>query len=164
MANIADKVAQIRQAIFGKDVRESIASGIEAINSEVVSTTARQNVIDGQEATRQSNENTRIANENTRQTQETDRKSTFNTNETARKSTFNTNETARQTTFDTNETARSDTFNTNEVERDSVIAQFKAWYNSSSLTGRLPFVIDGGNFGDSRTGATYDGGDFGDPR
>ena len=153
MANIADKVAQIRQAIFGKDVRESIASGIEAINSEVVNTTNRQNAIDAQEATRQSNENTRITNENTRQTQETDRKSTFNTNETA-----------RQTAFDTNETARSDTFNTNEVERDSVIAQFKAWYNSSSLTGRLPFVIDGGNFGDSRTGATYDGGDFGDPR
>ena len=146
MANIADKVAQIRQAIFGKDVRESIASGIEAINSEVVSTTARQNVIDSQEQSR-------IANENTRQTQETDRKSTFNTNETA-----------RQTTFDTNETARSDTFNTNETERDAVIAQFKAWYNSSSLTGRLPFVIDGGNFGDSRTGATYDGGNFGDPR
>ena len=146
MANIADKVAQIRQAIFGKDVRESIASGIEAINSEVVGTTARQNVIDSQEQTR-------ISNENTRQTQETDRKSTFNTNETA-----------RQTTFDTNETARSDTFNTNETERDAVIAQFKAWYNSSSLTGRLPFVIDGGNFGDSRTGATYDGGNFGDPR
>ena len=153
MANIVDKVAQIRQATYGKDVRESIASGIEAINSEVVSTTGRQNVIDSQESTRIANENTRIANENTRQTQET-----------ARQSTFNTNETNRQNTFDTNETARLDTFNTNEVERDSIIAQFKAWYNSSSLTGRLPFVIDGGNFGDSRNGATYDGGDFGDPR
>ena len=142
MANIADKVAQIRQAIFGKDVRENIASGIEAINSEVVNTTNRQNAIDAQEATRQSNENTRIANENQRQTQEQNRMNTFNTNETA----------------------RSDTFNTNETERDAVIARFKTWYNSSSLTGRLPFVIDGGNFGDSRTGATYDGGDFGDPR
>ena len=157
MANIADKVAQIRQAIFGKDVRESIASGIEAINSEVVSTTARQNVIDSQEQSR-------ISNETIRQSQEATRGSTFNTNEATRKSTFNTNETARQTTFDTNETARSDTFNTNETERDAVIARFKTWYNSSSLTGRLPFVIDGGNFGDSRTGATYDGGDFGDPR
>ena len=142
MANIADKVAQIRQAIFGKDVRESIASGIEAINSEVVNTTNRQNAIDAQEATRQSNENTRIANENQRQTQEQNRINTFNTNEGNRQSLFSTNET----------------------ERDAVITQFKAWYNSSSLTGRLPFVIDGGNFGDSRTGATYDGGDFGDPR
>ena len=142
MANIADKVAQIRQAIFGKDVRENIASGIEAINSEVVNTTNRQNAIDAQEATRQSNENTRIANENQRQTQEQNRINTFNTNEGNRQSLFSTNET----------------------ERDAVIAQFKAWYNSSSLTGRLPFVIDGGNFGDSRTGATYDGGNFGDPR
>ena len=142
MANIADKVAQIRQAIFGKDVRENIASGIEAINSEVVNTTNRQNAIDAQEATRQSNENTRIANENQRQTQEQN----------------------RINTFDTNEGNRQSLFSTNETERDAVITQFKAWYNSSSLTGRLPFVIDGGNFGDSRTGATYDGGNFGDPR
>jgi len=42
MANIKDKIAQIRQAIFGKEVRESIASGIEAINSEVETTTAKQ--------------------------------------------------------------------------------------------------------------------------
>ena len=146
MANIANKVAQIRQAIFGKDVRENIASGIEAINSEVVSTTARQNVIDSQEQTR-------ISNETIRQSQEASRVSTFDNNETN-----------RQNTFDTNEGNRQSLFSTNETERDAVIAQFKAWYNSSSLTGRLPFVIDGGNFGDSRTGATYDGGNFGDPR
>lgn len=42
MANISDKVAQIRQAVYGKDVRESIASGIESINSEVETTTAKQ--------------------------------------------------------------------------------------------------------------------------
>ena len=89
MANIADKVAQIRQAIFGKDVRESIASGIEAINSEVVDTTSRQKVIDDQEATRQSNENIRISNENTRQSQEGIRQSTFDTNETNRQTSFN---------------------------------------------------------------------------
>lgn len=34
MANISDKIAQIRSAVYGKDVRESIASGIEAINTE----------------------------------------------------------------------------------------------------------------------------------
>ena len=153
MANIADKVAQIRQAIFGKDVRESIASGIEAINSEVVSTTARQKVIDGQEQTRISNEKIRQSQEKIRQSQEASRVSTFDNNETN-----------RQNTFDTNEGNRQSLFSTNETERDAVITQFKAWYNSSSLTGRLPFVIDGGNFGDSRTGATYDGGNFGDPR
>lgn len=48
MANIKDKIAQIRQAIFGKEVRESIASGIEAINEEVENTTARQDNVEAQ--------------------------------------------------------------------------------------------------------------------
>jgi|GEM_PF-1404330 len=42
MAIIASKIAQIRQAIFGKDVRESLASGLEAVNDEVESTTSKQ--------------------------------------------------------------------------------------------------------------------------
>lgn len=42
MANIIDKTAQIREAVYGKDVREKIASGIEAINTEVENTTGRQ--------------------------------------------------------------------------------------------------------------------------
>lgn len=39
MANVAEKVRQIRLAQYGKDVRESIASGIEAINAETEDTT-----------------------------------------------------------------------------------------------------------------------------
>lgn len=46
MAGIADKIKQIRQAIFGKDVRESIASGIEAINIETENTTKRQGILE----------------------------------------------------------------------------------------------------------------------
>lgn len=34
MANITESVKKIREAIYGKDVRESIAAGIEAINTE----------------------------------------------------------------------------------------------------------------------------------
>lgn len=45
MANIAAKIAQIRAAILGKDVRESIASGIEGINLEVVSTTGKEDLL-----------------------------------------------------------------------------------------------------------------------
>ena len=60
MANVADKVRQIRQAIYGRDVRESIASGIEAINAEVENTTSRQNVIDANEDQRKRNETARI--------------------------------------------------------------------------------------------------------
>lgn len=171
MANIADKVAAIRQAIFGKDVRESIASGIEAINSEVVSTTNRQNVVDEQELIRKENENVRKANETTRQSQEQARINTFNTNETNRINTFSTNETGRQTAFNnkqsemqsefnTNETNRQGVFNNNESARDEVINQFKEWYNSTTLTGRLPLYINGGDFGDPKNGYVIDGGDF----
>lgn len=42
MANIASKASDIRTKVYGEEVRESLASGIEAINDEVVSTTGRQ--------------------------------------------------------------------------------------------------------------------------
>lgn len=34
VANIVEKIKQIRQAVYGKDVRESIASGMEAMNQD----------------------------------------------------------------------------------------------------------------------------------
>ncbi|MBU3153509.1 glycoside hydrolase family 55 protein [Clostridium estertheticum] len=49
MANVTNDVANIRAAVFGKDVRESIADGIEDINTEVTSTTARQLVVEGKQ-------------------------------------------------------------------------------------------------------------------
>lgn len=48
MANVIDKIAQIRNAILGKDVRESLASGIEAINTETESTRNRQTTLETQ--------------------------------------------------------------------------------------------------------------------
>lgn len=42
MADITTKVEAIRAADFGRDVRETIASGIESINEEVESTTGKQ--------------------------------------------------------------------------------------------------------------------------
>ena len=48
MATVTDNVASIRAAILGIDVRESIAGGIEGINTEVVSTTAKEAVLEGQ--------------------------------------------------------------------------------------------------------------------
>lgn len=52
MANISDKVQQIRQAVYGKDVRESIASGIETINEqvEVLDATFKQLIINAGES------------------------------------------------------------------------------------------------------------------
>jgi hypothetical protein len=110
MATIADKVAAIRQALFGKDVRESIASGIEAINTEVESTTARQNQIDFQEQTRQSNEIIRENNESVRISNENDRINDENArqeNELNRE----TSESQRETIFLNNENDRGIQFN-----------------------------------------------------
>lgn len=77
MANVTDKVAAIRQAVYGEEVRESLASGIEAINAETVSTTARQVVVDGQESTRLENEVSRVDEEILRVTAEDGRVSDF---------------------------------------------------------------------------------------
>lgn len=131
MADIAAKVAQIRQAIFGKDVRESIASGIEAINNEVVNTTSRQNVIDSQEQSRidaekvrKSQEATRQSQEGVRQSQEQSRVNVENDRqlqEGLRQTTFDTNEKQRQTTFETNENIRIQ----NETDRNSEFSQMR---------------------------------------
>jgi len=46
MADVTSKVAIIRNATYGNEVREGIASGIENINTEVVSTTGKQEVLE----------------------------------------------------------------------------------------------------------------------
>ena len=137
MANIFEKIALIRQAVFGKDVRESIASGIEAINTEVENTTARQNVIDGQEQSRinaenlrQEGESIRCSNESVRESNESNRQSTFDTNESNRQLVFDTNENIRDQNEDTrvqNETNRI----TNESDRQLVFGDLRNQMNES---------------------------------
>lgn len=46
MANVDQNVELIRKAIYGKEVREALASGIESINAETESTTARQSKLE----------------------------------------------------------------------------------------------------------------------
>src|SRR5699024_10563352 len=48
MANIGDKINKIRNAIFGHEVRDSIADGIKGINEEVENTTQRQTDLETQ--------------------------------------------------------------------------------------------------------------------
>lgn len=43
MANIQSYLNKIKQAVFGKEIRSSIADGIDVINKEVESTTSKQN-------------------------------------------------------------------------------------------------------------------------
>lgn len=77
MTDIKKYTNHIRTAIYGKEVRESLATGIEVINAEVENNTAHVNKtvkdieqfksdIDSAERQRVSSENIRIANEETR--------------------------------------------------------------------------------------------------
>ena len=120
MANVADKVKQIRQAIYGRDVRESIASGIEAINAEVENTTSRQNVIDGNEDQRKRNEEDRINNENNRRTAENIRIQNENTriqNEKDRKKAFNDSQELMRKQNEKNQNDMKTIFQNNETNR-----------------------------------------------
>lgn len=156
MANITDKIAAIRAAIFGKDVRESIASGIEAINTEVEDTTAKQNVIDLQEQTRinaeiirQNNESTRIKlfNQN-----EIDRDDAFSISEhsrdlaeTNRQNIFTTNENSRQTTFDNSELLRTSGENTriaNEYARQISFQSIEDRFDQMEHIDAISEVVD----------------------
>ncbi|MGL5084292.1 MAG: hypothetical protein ACRC68_00995, partial [Clostridium sp.] len=42
MANIKDKIENIRKAVFGKEVRGSLADGLDAVNKETETTTSKQ--------------------------------------------------------------------------------------------------------------------------
>lgn len=77
MTDIKKYTNHIRTAIYGKEVRESLATGIEVINTEVEENTKHVNEtvkdieqfkkdIDSSESKRVLNENARIANEETR--------------------------------------------------------------------------------------------------
>lgn|GEM_PF-1377831 len=84
MANITDDITRIRAAVYGEEVRESIASGIENINAEVESTTGRQNVVEsrqtdveGEQDALEARQDVADAREVIRQTNETTRVTEF---------------------------------------------------------------------------------------
>lgn len=90
MANIADKVTEIREAVVGEDVRTTIADGIEAINTDVESavSTATQakntaNSVTAAESARVTAENNRASAETTRASAESNRVTEFNQMKTA---------------------------------------------------------------------------------
>lgn len=116
MANILNKTAQIRNAIHGKDVRESLASGIEAISDQQDLYEQNMNIA----------ENTRVNSENTRQTNESNRVSAENIrtiNEQQRITNEDTRE-GNETTRIANESSRLSEFQTilNQVVSDFNIA------------------------------------------
>ncbi|MBU3126735.1 hypothetical protein [Clostridium tagluense] len=138
MANLSTIIIKIRTAILGVEVRGSIADGIEAINTEVVSTTARQAIVEGEQAlVGQKEASIQIA------------EAIRNGNEEKRKSTFNSNE-----------IDRVNRFAVSEFSRQSTVAQLEDIFNNSTITGNLPMFIDGGDYGDTNIGTTYNGGDY----
>lgn len=62
MANIASILTQIRNAIYGGDVRDSIADGIESINQEVESNTTRQDSVEARQTSLENEFNEQIEN------------------------------------------------------------------------------------------------------
>lgn len=109
MADIRQNCYDIRKAVYGREVREALASGIEAINAECEKTTARQDAIDRQEQNRIDNEKIRIENEKERQKQENIRIENENeriANEQDRINRFDKSMEKMETTFSNNEAAR----------------------------------------------------------
>lgn len=160
--NEKERVQAERERINSEDVR--INSENARMDAEVQRATAEnirqnnENTRNNQELSRQSNENNRILAEAERNNKEAIRVS----NENHRKNAENLRMAAEEDRANAenirmaNEHCRK----FNEIERQATILQFKNWYNNSSLTGRLPFMIDGGDFGDNVEGSLYDGGDF----
>lgn len=115
-SDIESKATNIRQQIKGKDVREALASGIEAIDVVTEDTKARQDTVEADFVTIQQSEATRVLNEQTRQNNEEIRQ----TNEAARENSENTRATNEETR-QSQETVRQE----NETSRQSVIDAMK---------------------------------------
>lgn len=116
-SDIQQKADSIRTAVKGKDVRESLASGIEDIDIVAEDTKSRQDTVEADfksiqdsEVTRRSNENTRQQNEETRQNDEILRQNSENTRVTNEK-----NRQSQETVRQENETSRQSVLNAMKV-------------------------------------------------
>ena len=135
--DVSQQTAFIRQAISGKDVRESLAGGIEKIAGDVnqfeTNISNKQDTVEQDFSEMQQSETVRQENENTREENE----STRNTNETARQNAEverATNENTRQfneNTRQNNESARV------EAENNRV-SEYLAMINTSQMILKSP--------------------------
>lgn len=109
--DIEAKANNIRNSIKGKDVRESLAAGIEAIDEVTEDTKSRQDLVETDFKSIQQSEAARITNEQTRQSNETVRVDCESKRITA--------ETARETAENKREA--------NEATRERIINNFKSF-------------------------------------
>jgi hypothetical protein len=168
MANIRDKTALIRNATHGKDVREALASGIEAISDQEDSyesnLTNRQNTF----------ESTITENQNIFQSSITNQQNTYEENITGRQDNLE----IRQTNLETRQTNLENTF-TQEIENavsqnpssaETVYARTDHVNNMTyhnlgerldDLIAKLGYVpVDGGSFFETYIEFEKDGGTF----
>lgn len=131
MANIRDEIAQIQNALYGKDVREALASGIEAINTETEDTTSRQNIVEQNFTDIKNSETTRVSNETARQQSEVLRENA-ETQRISAESSRQNNEEIRQA---------------NELNREAIINAAKVCepYNEKHTYYMYNKAVDGGS-------------------
>lgn len=131
MANIVEKIRQIRQAVYGKDVRESIASSLEEMNKDNVEAVQSANTAVSSaniaiESANAAKENADIAAENAN----------------------NAKRNADVATQGANDAARSANDIANELNRKLAAGELKGDPGSSILYGQGIPLDENGNFGD----------------
>lgn len=137
----------IKTAVKARDVRDNIANGIDAIASEVNNYEEQL-----------SSDNDQFKEDATKQ--QNDYESNVNGQWNTYKQGMNVDESTRQQNEDTrinDETIRK----ANEATRQVVYNDFRNYVNSASNIGRVPYLFDGGDYGDTaQTGLTLNGGDY----
>lgn len=148
--DVSQRTAQIRTAVHGKDVRENIAGGIEDIAND-------ENNFEESITQQEDNFETSITK------QQDDYEADVNGQWSTYKQNMDADEATRQANENTrisNETTRQ----ANENTRQTVYNDFRDMLNTSDKIGRLPYLFDGGAFGDGGDSGTWtlsmDGGSF----
>lgn len=174
--DVSKEADNIRHKTYGLEVRGSLADGIEKVADEVngfesgveqkeedfeTNLIEKQNEYEGNLSNKENNfeesiNNRQVNYESSLNSRQDEYESNINKAENVRISSENTrqsNESIRQT----NESTRQG----NEVSRQTVYNDFRNYVNSASNIGRVPYLFNGGDYGDtSPTGLTLNGGDY----
>lgn len=170
--DVSQQANLIRQAIHGKDVREALASGIETISNDVNS--FEVNI--GQQEDKFENNITKKENdfETAITKQQNDYETDLNKNQSDYETKVNKDWYDYKTVMDADEAAIQNNENTrkdnetvrlaNEDTRQTIYNEFRDFVNTSTHVNRVPYLFDGGSFGDSGDQGTWtlsmDGGSF----
>lgn len=155
----------INQAIKGGEVRSSLSGGIQKIADEVNKfendTEQHQNDYENDLTQKENDFEKNVTNqqnnyESNLNTRQDEYESNINKSESIRIANENTRQ-ENEDTRESNEVTRQG----NETTRQTVYNEFRNFVNTAQQINRVPYLVDGGNLGDtSSTGLTLDGGDL----